>query len=101
VAVESDDERFYWWTGSRTIALDAVDLTPVWAVQGTLGPAHAHAGGLLVPVPDALLVLDAARGTTSHTIPVARPPGPVRLASLGDVLLEQRSREVVALRPLP
>jgi len=33
------------------------------------------------------------------TIPVARPPGPVVPATIGDVLLEQRGGEVVALRP--
>jgi outer membrane protein assembly factor BamB len=96
-AVETDGERFSWWTGSRTIALDARELTPLWSVPGTLGPAVAHAGALLVPVPGGLLVLDAAAGTAQRTIPVARPDGPVRLASIGEVLLEQRGAEVVAL----
>ena len=100
-AVESDGERFSWWTGSRTIALDGRDLTPVWAVPGTLGPAVAYGGGLLAPVPDGLLVLDPGTGASLRTIPVQRPDGPVRLASLGEVLLEQRGDEVVALRPAP
>jgi hypothetical protein len=30
---------------------------------------------------------------------VDRPPGPVRLATLGEMVLEQRGGEVVALRP--
>ncbi len=100
-AVESDGERFSWWTGSRTIALDAHDLTPLWTVPGTLGPAVAHGGGLIVPVPDGIMVLDAATGTAERTIPVGRPPGPVRFASLGGTVLEQRAGEVVALGPQP
>ncbi|OZM83705.1 PQQ-binding-like beta-propeller repeat protein [Pseudonocardia sp. MH-G8] len=98
-AVETDGERFSWWTGSRTIALDGRELTPIWAVPATLGPAVAYGGGLLAPVPGGLLVLDAATGTVQRTIPVARPDGPVRLAALGEVLLEQRGAEVVALHP--
>jgi hypothetical protein len=43
-------------------------------------------------------VLDAGGGEL-RTIPVDRPPGPVRLATLGVMLLEQRGGEVVALRP--
>jgi hypothetical protein len=98
-AVASAGERVTWWTGSRTIALDARDLTPLWTVPDALGPAVSYAGGLLVPVPDGLRVLDAARGTALRTIPVDRSSGPVRLAALGEVLLEQRGAEVVALRP--
>jgi outer membrane protein assembly factor BamB len=100
-AVKSDGERVYWWTGSQTVALDAQDLTPRWTLPGTLGPAVAHGGGLLVPVPEGLLVVDGARGTVERTIPVGRPEpaAPVRLASLGEMLLEQRAGELVALRP--
>jgi hypothetical protein len=98
-AVSSDDDRVTWWTGSRTIALDALELTPRWTVPDALGPAVAYGGGLVVPVPDGLRVLDPARGTALRTIPVERPAGPVRLAAMGEVLLEQRAVEVVALRP--
>jgi hypothetical protein len=99
VAVTSTrDHLVTWWTGTRTIALDGRDLAPQWAVPDALGPAVPHAGGWLVPVPGGLRVLDA-RGTDLRTIPVDRPPGPVRLATLGEVLLEQRAGEVVALKP--
>jgi hypothetical protein len=95
------DGRVYWWTGSRTIALDGTDLAPLWTVDGTLGPALPYGRGLLVPVPAGLLDLDATRGTALRTLPVARadPTAPVRLAAVGNVLLEQRGTEVVALRP--
>jgi hypothetical protein len=97
--VTTDGERVYWWTGTQTIALGATDLAPLWTLPGALGPAVPYGGGLLVPVPAGLVVLDAATATPLRTIPVARPPGPVELATIGDVLLEQRGAEVVALRP--
>ena len=54
---------------------------------------------MLVPVRGGLRELDPLRGVVRRTIPVDRPDTPVRLAVLGDVLLEQRAGEVVALRP--
>jgi hypothetical protein len=101
-AVTSDAEHIYWWTGSQTVALDAKDLSPVWTVPGTLGPAVAYGTGLLVPVPDGLARLDLQRGTVIATIPVQRADrtAPVRLATAGGMLLEQRGSQVVALRPV-
>jgi hypothetical protein len=98
-ATTTRDHRVTWWTGSRTIAMDGRELTPQWTVPDTLGPAAPYADGLLVPVPGGLRVLDATQGTEVRTIPVDRPPGPVRLTTLGEMLLEQRGAEVVALRP--
>jgi hypothetical protein len=97
-ATVTRDSRVSWWTGSRTISLDGQDLTPQWTVRDALGPAVPYADALLVPVPGGLRVLDAG-GTELRTIPVERPPGPVRPATLGMMLLEQRGGEVVALRP--
>jgi len=99
VATATYDHRITWWTGSRTIALDSRELTPQWTAPDALGPAVAYADALLVPVPGGLRVLDPAGGTELRTIPVDRPAGPVRLAALGEMLLEQRGGEVVALRP--
>jgi hypothetical protein len=101
-AVTTDGERVYWWTGAHTVALDA-DLGPVWTAPGTLGPAVAYGGGLLVPVAGGLAELDPRRGTVLRTVAVQRTDrdGPVRLAVIGEMLLEQRGPEVVALRPGP
>jgi hypothetical protein len=55
---------------------------------------------LLVPVPGGLQVVDD-RGLPRRWVPVERdePGAPVVPAVLGDVVLEQRGTEVVALRP--
>lgn len=96
-----DDTRRYVWTGAAVVALDAVELAPLWTQPGALGPPVRYGTDLLVPVPDGLAVLDAARGTVRRLIPVTRPDpaAPVGIAVVGDVLVEQRGTEVVALRP--
>lgn len=94
---------FTWWTGSRVIALRTTDLTPTWTFDGALGPGTAMAGQILVPVADAVAVLDSATGAQIHRIPVDRSPAPtgagepIGSAALGSMLLEQRGDEVVAL----
>jgi hypothetical protein len=100
-AVTSVGDRLTWWTGARTIALDGLTLTPAWSVDDALGPALPYGGSLLVPVPDGLAEVDTTGGGRLRTIPVARPDrqSPVRLAAAGEVLLEQRGTELVALRP--
>jgi hypothetical protein len=100
--VSSDGARFYWWVGGSTVALDGTQLTPVWTMPGTLGPPVAYGTGLLAPVQGGLADLDPTRGTTFRTLPVdrAEPSAPVRLAAAGEILLEQRAGELVALRPV-
>ena len=70
-------------------------------MPSTLGPPVAYGTGLLAPVRGGLADLDPARGTTLRTLPVRRadPAAPVRLGAAGEVLLEQRGGELVALRP--
>jgi hypothetical protein len=99
--VSTDGDRVYWWTGSETVALDGFDLTPQWTLPDTLGPGTAYAGQLLMPVPAGVAVVDAATGDVERTLDVPRPEGdePVASAVLGDVLLEQRGPDLVALRP--
>ncbi|MGQ0574107.1 MAG: Rv3212 family protein [Pseudonocardia sp.] len=101
VPAAADDRHRYWWTGTHTVALDAVALTPVWTLPGTLGAGVPYAGALLVPVPDGLVEVDPSTGAVRRTITVARTDrdAPVVLAALRRVLLEQRGPEVVALLP--
>ncbi len=99
--VTTDGSRFYWWVGGTTIALDASTLTPAWTRRDTLGPPVAYGTGLLAPVRDGVADLDPAHGTVLRTLHVPRtnPTAPVRLAAAGEVLLEQRGPDLVALRP--
>jgi hypothetical protein len=100
-AVQAAGDRISWWTGSRAVELDAATLLPVWTLRGALGPALPYAGSLLVPVPDGLAEVDPAGGATLRTIPVPRTDrlAPVRLAATGEVLVEQRGAELVAMVP--
>jgi hypothetical protein len=90
----------YWFTGSSTVALDITDLRPQWTLDGSLGPGAMLAGRLLVPAEDELVVLDAVTGERVGATPVDRAgyEGPVRLATAGAVVLEQRGPLLAALR---
>ncbi len=101
VPTAADVQRRYWWTGSRTIALDAADLTPIWTLRGTLGAGTRYAEALLVPVPDGLAEVDITSGAVRRTIAVTREDrsAPVVVAAHGELLLEQRGPTLVALRP--
>jgi hypothetical protein len=90
----------YWFTGSRTIALSSADLSPLWTVDGTLGPGTMFAGQMLVPVTDGLRVLKPASGKPVGTLPVDRDgyTGLVTMSTLGPMVLEQRDDTLVALR---
>jgi hypothetical protein len=102
-AVQAAGDRVSWWTGSRAVELDAATLLPVWTIRGALGPALPYADGLLVPVPGGLAQVDPTGGATVRTIPVQRadPTAPVRLEATGEVLVELRGSELVAMRPAP
>ncbi|MGI5127649.1 hypothetical protein ACQEVB_12625 [Pseudonocardia sp. CA-107938] len=101
-ATGADARQVSWWTGSSTVLLDPESLTPLATVDGTLGPGVTYGDATLVPVPDGLAVLGrSGTGPVVRTIPVARADraAPVRLATQGAVLAEQRGAEVVALVP--
>ncbi|PTR31676.1 putative pyrroloquinoline-quinone binding quinoprotein [Rhodococcus sp. OK519] len=91
---------FTWWTGSELIALSTSELAPKWTATGALGPGAIMAGSLMVPVPGAIAVLDPATGVEQGRIPVTRDndAAPIATAILGDIVLEQRGDDVVALR---
>lgn len=89
----------YWWTGSSTVALSNTNLQPEWSVPGTLGPGTQFAGQYLVPVPNAVVVLNQANGGKVGQIGVNRHgyTGPVMMASLGPIVFEQRGPTLAAL----
>lgn len=100
-AAVDDGSMFTFWTGDSTVALNDIDLTPRWTVPDTLGPGTMMAGSLLVPTPGAIAVIDVLTGRETGRIPVARPEnprGPIDLAAAGDMLLERRGPELVALK---
>jgi hypothetical protein len=96
-----DDTRRYVFTGSAVLALDTEQLALLWTLPDALGPPVRYGADMLVPVPGGLQVVDAERGTPRRLIPVQRAgaAAPVVPAVQGDVLLEQRGSEVVALSP--
>lgn len=100
VAVTVSQTQVYWFTGSATVALDVADLRPRWTRPGSLGPGCEVAGRLLLPVPEALAVLDTTTGQQVGALPVDRGGylGVVATASSGNVVLEQRGDTIVALR---
>ncbi|RVW11346.1 hypothetical protein EGT67_02695 [Prescottella agglutinans] len=91
---------FTWWTGTELIALSTSELAPRWTMSGALGPGAIMGGSLLVPVADGIAVLDPATGAEQRRIPVTRDTtvAPIATAVVGEVVLEQRGDQVVALR---
>ncbi|MDQ4115906.1 MAG: PQQ-binding-like beta-propeller repeat protein, partial [Actinomycetota bacterium] len=91
----------YWWTGAATVALDPTTLAPLWTLPNTLGPGVEYGGRLLVPVRAGLADVDPRTGAAARTVPVDRAGyvGPLQVAAQGEVLLEQRGRDLVALGP--
>lgn len=91
----------YWWTGAATVALDSNTLAPRWTLPNTLGPGVEYDGRLLVPVAGGLADVDPQTGAARRTVTVDRAGyvGPVQVAAQGDVVLEQRGRDVVAMGP--
>ncbi len=91
----------YWWTGAATVALDPDTLVPRWTLPNTLGPGVEYDGQLLVPVAAGLAEVDPRTGTSKRVVRVDRSgfAGPVQVAAQGEVLLEQRGPDLVALGP--
>lgn len=88
-----------WFTGSGVQAFDSNNLGPLWTVPGALGSGTVMAGRLLVPVPDGISVVDLSTGVRGADIPVDRGDydGPIQMSVIGDVVVEQRGTDVVAL----
>lgn len=91
---------FLVFTGNSVIALNASTLDPMWTAPKALGTPALLAGRLLLPVADAIAVLDPATGTEMARIPVQRPgydQSPISLEVIGDTVLEKRGGELFAL----
>jgi hypothetical protein len=96
-----------WWTGRSVMVFNADKLTHKFTIPADddrvpLGPATMMADRLLVPVTGGVGVYDAADGALERVIAVDRPGmdsgvGVVVPGVIGDTLLEQRGRTVVAL----
>jgi hypothetical protein len=100
VPVTKGAAAVYWFTGSRTIALDSVELRPLWTALSTVGPGVVFAGRVAIPVRDGLRVVDQSTGALFGTLPVDRQgyAGMVSMAAIGPMILEQRGGNLVALR---
>ncbi|MGP9760998.1 Rv3212 family protein [Corynebacterium sp. AOP12-C2-36] len=90
-----------WFDGERLVGFGPTDLEPRFTVPA-LGTGAAMDGSLLVPVADGVAVVDGEDGSVQRTVPVDRGSydGPVSLRVQGDVVVEQRGDEMVALRAL-
>lgn len=100
VPVTKSGGAFYWFTGSRTVALHNLELRPLWTALSTVGTGTTFAGRAVIPIRDGLRVLNQATGELIGTVPVDRHgyTGTVSTASIGPLLLEQRGANLVALR---
>ncbi|WP_336080908.1 Rv3212 family protein [Nocardia sp. SSK8] len=90
----------YVFTGDSLIALHTSTLQPVWTVPDALGTPALMAGRLLVPVPDAVLAVDAGDGSTVERIAVQRSDytgGTITSAVLGQTVFERRDGVLYAL----
>jgi hypothetical protein len=100
VPITNGDYATYWYTGSSVLALSVNDFRPKGTVPGALGAGTSFAGRAVFPVPEGVAVLDAQTGKRLATVKLDRHGyrGPIAMSSIGQVLLEQRGRELVALR---
>ncbi|NMN96025.1 PQQ-binding-like beta-propeller repeat protein [Antrihabitans stalactiti] len=97
--IEKVGVGFTLWTGTQLVALRS-DFAPIWAINGALGPGVLMAASVLVPIPGAIAVVDPVTGQLRSQIPLDRKgteTTPITMAVLGNVVLEQRGKEVFAL----
>ncbi|MFM9377366.1 hypothetical protein [Gordonia sp. VNK21] len=89
-----------FYTGAATVVVDTTTGQARYQLTDAIGPGE-YSSALLVPVPGAVSVRDAADGKQVRRIPVDRGDytGPVSLRVIGPYVVEQRGDEVVVLGP--
>ena len=101
-AVTTDDDRVYWWTGSRHGRAERPrPHAPTGSLPDTLGPAVGYAGELVVPVPAGVAVLAADTGRVDRdpARPRDDPRAPVSRPCRARCCWNSAAPELVALRP--
>ncbi|ALC05231.1 hypothetical protein CDES_03895 [Corynebacterium deserti GIMN1.010] len=88
-----------WFTGDRLILLSPSQLNVRQVFDDALGTGTALNGSLLYPTTEGIAVANWDTGKVLRTIPVDRAgyTGEVSLGLVGQVLVEKRGSEIVAL----
>ena len=98
--VTTDGSRVYWWAGGTTVALDAARSRPPGRCatrsvrRSRTAPASWRRSATASPISTPRAARSCARSPCPAPTRRRRP-----VAAAGEVLLEQRGTEVVALRP--
>ncbi|AQA01399.1 hypothetical protein BVC93_01960 [Mycobacterium sp. MS1601] len=102
--VSKTGDLITWWTGDAVMVFSSTNIEYRYTIRRSesevpLGPGVMMAEKLLVPVTGGIGVYDPETGAPERVIPVERPPADTAVvpAVVGDILLEQRGRTLVAL----
>lgn len=103
-SVSKTGDLITWWTGDSVMVFSSTNIEYRYTIERSgpvvpLGPGVMMAEKLLVPVTGGLAVIDPATGARERVIPVDRAPADTAIvpAVVGDTILEQRGRTLVAL----
>ena len=102
--VSKTGDLITWWTGDAVMVFSSSDIEYRYTIgrsggQVPLGPGVMMAEKLLVPVTGGIGVYNPQTGEQERLISVQRPPTDTAVvpAVVGDTILEQRGRTLVAL----
>lgn len=103
-SVSKSGDLISWWTGDSVMVFSSTNIEYRYTIERSgpvvpLGPGVMMAQKLLVPVTGGLGVYDPETGVRERIIVVDRPPADTAVvpAVVGDTILEQRGRTLVAL----
>ncbi|APT84210.1 hypothetical protein CAQU_02995 [Corynebacterium aquilae DSM 44791] len=88
-----------WFDGARLYLFEPSELQVTAVFEDAIGTGAAFGDKLLYPTREGIAVADWSTGEVERTIPVDRGAvsGPVSLAVVGSIVVEQRPGELVAL----